>query len=150
MRLLRRGDVTGLEAIIGQAYRHTATVIDTALICRIPAAVVTDLTQQLPHFQHQLFMRWQLSVDETSAWLTELRTGRTRTRLVRLLLCLSEAEPTNEIFMPSLKDMGTMLAVTIETVSRTITQLKREELIERVATNRFRVDIDRLQIITRR
>jgi CRP-like cAMP-binding protein len=43
VRLLGPGNVIGLEALIGQSYRHTASVIDTALICRIPTTVITNL-----------------------------------------------------------------------------------------------------------
>jgi CRP/FNR family transcriptional regulator len=43
VQLLSRGNVIGLEALTGQTYRHTASAIDTALLCRIPITVITNL-----------------------------------------------------------------------------------------------------------
>jgi CRP/FNR family transcriptional regulator, anaerobic regulatory protein len=148
VRLLRRGDVTGLEALVGQAYEHTALVIDAALTCRIPVAVINKLNQQLPHFRQELLSRWQLSVDRANLCLTELRTGRVKARVARLLIQLAEVEPTGVVFIPSREDMGTMLAATTEAVSRVMAEFKRAGLVKKVAVNRFKVDIDGLQPLT--
>lgn len=144
VRLLRRGDVTGLEALVEQTYQHTAYVIDTALICRIPVTVINKLNQQLPHFQQELLARWQLSVDGANKWLMELRTGRVKARVARLLIHLAGAEPTGVTFIPSRDDMGIMLAATTEAVSRVMAEFKRAGLVKKVAVDRFKVDIEGL------
>ena len=146
VRLLRRGDVTGLEALVGQTYRHTAIVIDATLACRIPVAVISKLNQQLPHFRQELLARWQLSIDEANTWLMELRTGRVKARVARLLIQLAdtETETAGVIFIPSRDDMGTMLAATTEAVSRVMAEFKRAGLVKKVAVDRFKVDIEGL------
>lgn len=141
VRLLRRGDVTGLEALLGEPYHHHAVAVDPALTCRIPAAVVADISRQRPHFHYQLLTRWQRAVDETDAWLTVLSTGPVRARVARLLLRLAENEPGGTCFMPTREDMGAILGVTTESVSRATAELKRTGVIEYVAPNRVKADV---------
>ena len=142
VRLLKRGDVTGLESLTGQTYQQTAIVIDNALTCRIPKTVINELSQKLPHFKQELFKRWQNSVDEARAWLTELRTGSITSRIARLLLRLAQDEPVADIFIPSLNDIGAIVATKPTSASRTMAEFKRLRLISRVTAHRFKVDID--------
>ena len=141
VRLLRRGDVTGLEALLGEPYHQHAVAIEPVLTCRIPANVVADISRRQPRFHRQLLMRWQRAVDEADAWLTDLGTGPVRTRVARLLLRLAENEPDAICFMPTREDMGAILGVTTESVSRATAELKRTGVIAYVAPGRVHVDI---------
>lgn len=145
VRLLKRGDVMGLEALLGQPYHHHAVVLDPALTCRIPVTVVNHLSRALPHFHYELLTRWQRAVDEADTWLTELGTGPVKARVARLLLQLAGAESSNRCFMPTREDMGAMLGVTTESVSRVTAEFKRAGLIEYVAPSRVRVHAEALQ-----
>lgn len=144
VRLLNRGDVMGLEALAGKTYQHTALVVDTTLVCRIPVSVINDLSQQLPAFYQRLLSCWQDSVDEVSAWLIELRTGPLRARVARLLIHQAEAESATVIFIPSLEDMSSILNAATASVSRVRAEFIRAGLVEKVAVKRFKVDIDGL------
>jgi len=123
-------------------------VIDATLVCRIPVAVISKLNQQLPHFRQELLARWQLSIDEANTWLMELRTGRVKARVARLLIQLADTDTETEaagvIFIPSRDDMGTILAATTEAVSRVMAEFKRAGLVKKVAVDRFKVDIEGL------
>lgn len=147
VRLLKRGDVTGLEALLGEPYQHHAVVVDPVLVCRIPVSVVDRLSHELPHFHYQLLTRWQRAVDEADAWLTDLGTGPVRARVARLMLRLVEGEPTGTCFMPTREDMGAMLGVTTESVSRATAEFKRDGLIEYVGPSRVQPRIDALRRI---
>ena len=142
VRLLKRGDVTGLESLTGQTYQQTAIVIDNVLTCRITKTVINKLSQKLPHFKQELFKRWQNSVDEARAWLTELRTGSKTSRIAQLLLRLAQDEPAAFIFIPSLNDIGAIVATKPTSASLTMAEFKRLRLISRVTAHRFKVDID--------
>lgn len=144
VRLLKRGDVTGLEALLSHPYQHHAIALDEVLTCRIPVSVVDRLSRELPHFHYQLMTRWQHAVDEADAWLTDLGTGPVKARVARLLLRLLEGEPANSCFIPTREDMGAILGVTTESVSRTTAEFKRAGLIEYVGQNRVRAKIDAL------
>lgn len=145
VRLLRRGDVAGLEALLGQPYYQEAIALDSVLTCRIPVRVINDMYQRLPNFHRELMSRWQQAVNEADAWLTDLGTGAVKARVARLLLRLVEAEPGDTCFMPTREDIGSMLAVTTESVSRTTADFKRTGLIEHVAPQRIKVNVDSIK-----
>ena len=87
----------------------------------------------------------QCAVSEADLWLTELNTGAVKSRLARLLIHLTEAESTSTCFIPSRKEMGAMMGVSTETVSRAAAELKRAGLIRDVGRNRIKVSVDGLQ-----
>lgn len=144
LRLVKRGDVLGLEAVVDKQYNYTAVVLDNTLTCRIPLSVIIELDKSLPHFRQHMLTRWQHSVDEAEGWLKDLRAGSIRTRLTHLILRLAEGQPTGIIFLPTRKDLGKILSAKVETVSRTVAEFIRAGLLERVAPSRFRVDVDGL------
>lgn len=147
VRLLRQGDVAGLEAVLDQPYRHAAITMTTALVCRIPATGIHQLNARAPQLCHQLMRRWQQSVDQADDWLTFLSTGTARARVARLLLYLKgdSCEPTCQLF--GRDDMAAILGITSETASRVIADCKRQQLIVALAGNRFRCDWPRLEEI---
>ena len=92
VRLLRHGDVAGLEALIDPTYQHNAVALNATLTCCIPVSVVNQLSEQLPNLHYQLLSRWQRAVSDADAGLTELGTGTVKARVARLLIRLAEAE----------------------------------------------------------
>lgn len=90
VRLLRQGATLGLEAVLGEPYRHAAITMQDALICRIPATAIHQLNVQSPALYTQLMRRWQQSVEQADEWLTFLSTGTARARVARLF-CTSMA-----------------------------------------------------------
>lgn len=145
VRLLRQGDVIGLEALIDQPYQHNAVALIPTLTCCIPVNVMKKLSRLVPDFHAQLLNRWQRAVNEADLWLTELNTGAVKSRLARLLIHLTEAESTSTCFIPSRKEMGAMMGVSTETVSRAAAELKRAGLIRDVGKNRIKVSVDGLR-----
>lgn len=92
VRLLRPGDTLALEVLVGQPYEHTAIVLRSALVCRIPRDVVNRLSVETPRLHNQLMKRWYNSVRQADEWLTELSTGNAKARMARLLISLVEVE----------------------------------------------------------
>lgn len=92
VRLLRPGDTLALEVLVGQAYEHTAIVLRSALVCRIPRDVVNRLSVETPRLHNQLMKRWHNSLRQADEWLTELSTGNAKARMARLLLSLADVE----------------------------------------------------------
>jgi CRP-like cAMP-binding protein len=111
VRLLRQGDLAGMEVLLGRPYQHSAWVLDTLSVCRIPVAVVKRLGSETPRLHGQLMERWQRALTEADTWLTELSTGPARDRVVRLLLRLADySTPEKTYQIPSREDIGAMLA----------------------------------------
>jgi CRP-like cAMP-binding protein len=131
VRVLKPGDIAGLEAAVSQLYGHTAVTLGAARLCRMPAELVTELSRHHPSLQQRLLVKYQKTLDEADAWLAELAAGSApaRVRLARLLLRLRVSANSDQIFRFSLEDVGAMLGITIETASRVIAALKREGVL---------------------
>jgi CRP-like cAMP-binding protein len=147
VRLARRTDVLGLEALIGETYQHDAVALQHAEVCRFPSRVVRELELGSPALHRELMSRWQRALSEADAWLTELSTGSARQRVARLLLRLVDDRETSACTLFSREDMGAMLGITTETASRTIAGFKRESLIVESRPNNYLLDIPNLMRI---
>ncbi|BAI76488.1 transcriptional regulator (plasmid) [Azospirillum sp. B510] len=138
VRLLRTGDTAGLEAALGEPYRHTAIAIHPVLTCRIPRAVIQRLSEETQHLHQQLMRRWHQAVERADAFLVELGTGSARARVARLFLTLVDDLGECDFF--GREDVGAVLGITTETASRVVAELKRQGLLEEQRPNRFRCD----------
>jgi CRP-like cAMP-binding protein len=87
-----------------------------------------------------LMSRWQKALTDADAWLTKLSTGSAKKRMANLLLRLLE-EGTTECYLFSREDIGSILSITIETASRTISEFKRLNLMKEIRPNHFNLDI---------
>ena len=135
LRLAGRGDLVGMEAMLGQTYAAEAVACTEVEVCRLPRTLIDGLAREEPDLLRDLMKRWQRALDDADEWLTELCAGPVRHRMLRLLLKLSEygqgpQGPQGAIWLPSRQEMSAMLGMTLETASRTLSQLKREGLLD--------------------
>lgn len=128
VRLLRPGDVAGMETLVGERYHHTAIALQDANVCRIPRAVVMQLDQTNPGVHQALLQRWQQSVDQAEHFIVALSTGPAEARMARLLITLGCSGEQPET-LPSREDMGALLGITTETASRMMAEFKRRGLV---------------------
>ena len=129
VRLLRDGDALGLEALVGQPYQQDAIALTDCEICAIPVETVERLGREQPRLYRELMARWQQALNDADAWLTEFTTGTARQRVARLLLRLSCPEQDHHLPLFGREDIGAMVGLTTETVSRTIAELRRQGLL---------------------
>lgn len=128
VRLLRAGDVAGMEALVDQRYHHTAVAMRDADVCRIPREVVLTLDQTNPAVHQSLMQRWQCTVDQADHTIVALSTGTAEARMARLLISLGCSGDQPES-MPSREEMGELLGITTETASRVMAEFRRRGLI---------------------
>ena len=147
VRLVRSTDVLGLEMMVSEQYEHEAIVLRATQLCRYPKEDVNRLSLQNPVLHNDLMTRWQKALSEADVWITKLSTGPARKRVANLLLRLIEAEGASECFLLSREDMGSILSMTVETASRTITEFKRTGLIKEISHNHFELDIPALEAV---
>lgn len=143
VRLVRSTDVLGLEILVGQHYEHEAVVLRASELCRYPKEAVTRISQNNPVLHKDLMTRWQKALTDADAWLTKLSTGSAKKRMANLLLRLLE-DGTTECYLFSREDIGSILSITIETASRTISEFKRLGLMKEIRPNHFNLDIEGL------
>jgi len=130
VRLLRQGDVAGMETLVGAPYHHTAIALLDTDVCRIPREVVLLLDKTSPSVHQALLQRWQHLIDQADHFIVALSTGPAEARMARLLLTLGCHGPHPENLFPSREDMGALLGITTETASRVIAEFKRRGLIQ--------------------
>lgn len=130
VRVLREGDVAGLEALATEQYDTEAVALTRVELCRIPLSVVRALDRQSPRLHHKLTHRWRQALRHAEDWLAELASGPARRRVAHLVLHLRHAADPELVTLYSREDMGAMLDLKLETVSREVSQLVRDGLIE--------------------
>ena len=150
VRLPKRGDVVGLEALLGIPYQHDAVVLESALVCRISVDVIKRLERHVPRLGQQLLERWQRALTETDSWLTELATGSTQVRVARLLIHLVADDPDGLCYLPPREDIAAIIGTATETASRVVAELRRSGVIVETAPHRARVELDILRKIAAR
>lgn len=128
VRLLRPGDVAGMETLIGERYHHTAIAMRDTDVCRIPREMVMQLDRTSSDVHQALMQRWQRSVDQADHFIVALSTGPAEGRMARLLITLGCTDDHAET-LPSREDMGALLGITTETASRIMAEFKRRGLV---------------------
>lgn len=129
VRVLRPGDVIGLEALGGARYDSEAVALTPVAVCRIPLKVIQDLAASSPRLYAQLMKKWQHTVKDAGDWLADLNFGSARQRVANLVKKMRSPSNHDVSVLFSREDMGAMLDLKLETVSREISRLVREEVI---------------------
>jgi len=132
VRVLRAGDVIGLEVLAAAQYDSDAIALTSATVCRIPLNVIQKLSSGSPRLLAQLMVKWQHALKDADDWLADLNFGTARQRVGNLVLKMRTAESSAISMLFSREDMGAMLDLKLETVSREISRLVREGTIEQL------------------
>jgi len=141
VRLIHDTDVLGLEMLVDKHYLHEAVVLRTTELCRYPVETVNSLCQSNSVLHKDLMARWQKALSEAEASLTQLSTGIAKRRMANLLLRLLIRRGSTECILLNREDMGSILSMTTETASRTISEFKRLGIIKEIRHNHFNLDI---------
>ena len=132
LRLLREGEIAGLEGLVDDTYHASAIAINDVRACVIPIKQIKQWDREVPHFHQFMLKQWLRSLDQAGSVITQMSTGTAETRVARLLLHLLRYQSTGSnchCHTISREDMGALLGLTKETASRTIAALKRRGLI---------------------
>lgn len=129
VRVLRVGDVCGLEALATGRYDSEAIALSDVTLCRIPLEVINGLGANSSRLHMRLMQKWQQALKDADDWLADLNFGTAKQRVAQLILKMRHtSDPTlSTIFARD--DMGAMLDLKLETVSREISRLVKENII---------------------
>lgn len=152
---LSTGTEDGRELIVGVVYqsdfigrpfgattRHTVTALTDARVCVFSRADFDGFAKTHPALEHKLLMRTLAELDRTRRWMLLLGRKGAEEKIATFLLNMSErlADPGAEtgthrplqcFKLPfSRQQVADILGLTIETVSRQLTALKREGVID--------------------
>lgn len=130
VRVLRAGDVVGLEALGSGQYDCDAVALTEIAVCRIPLEVIHTLGASSPRLHLRLMQKWQQALKDADDWLADLNFGSARQRVSNFILKMRSANDGSTVTLFARDDMGAMLDLKLETVSREVSRLVREEVLE--------------------
>ena len=126
IRVLRAGDVVGIEALATGHYDSEAVALNDVKLCRIPLGVMHNLSTQSPRLHNRLMQKWQQALKGADDWLADLNFGSARQRVAALALKMRDPDQPHITSFFARDDMGAMLDIKLETVSREISSLVRD------------------------
>jgi len=163
---LSTGTEDGREQIVGVVYpadfigrpfgattRHAVTALTDARVCVFARGDFDRFAGEHPALEHKLLQRTLAELDRTRTWMLLLGRKSAEEKTATFLLEMSErlAQPDREgagtpldrFDLPfSRQQIGDVLGLTIETVSRQMTKLKRDGIID-LPTRRAVAILDR-------
>ncbi|HPE61960.1 MAG TPA: Crp/Fnr family transcriptional regulator [Thiolinea sp.] len=135
VRVLRRGDLFGFDGFAGENYNHTAVPMTGVEVCRLPLAELLDLKKQLPEIEQSMMIRWIVHLREAEDMMVELGAKKAGERLASFLIRWSsnvdDQQDAGWVEMPlSRAEIGELLGLTVETVSRFMSEWKRQGFLQ--------------------
>lgn len=137
------GDFLGLTH--NEAYAYSAEALTHTRLCRFPRRKLEVLLDEVPRLEQRLLNMASHELAAAQDQMMLLGRKSARERVVSFLLMLSDAaarhgQPSNPVPLPmSRTDIADYLGLTIETVSRTLSQLKKQELVELLNENQVQL-----------
>jgi CRP/FNR family transcriptional regulator len=137
------GDFLGLAS--RRTYSYSAEAIDEVSLCRFPRRRLEEVFDQFPHLERRLL---DIADDELVAAQNQMLLLGRKTAIEKFasfLLHLSEREqrrgaPASPVQLPMTRgDIADYLGLTIETVSRTVSQLKRRNLVRQISLTEIEI-----------
>lgn len=141
----------------GRESRLSAEAVSPVELCTFPRAVLEDMLERHPELERRLFEQTLLELDEARDWLLALGRKTARERVASLIYMVAKHVPaamhgkagerSGVLFdLPLTRaDMADFLGLTIETVSRQITRLRQEGIIDLHPSRQMEVcDMQRL------
>lgn len=148
VRLIKPGDLFGMESLLDANYENSAIALTAVSFCKIPSSVLKNLGEVSPRLHRQMMKKLSEALSESQLMFSELNTGKVEIRLARFLLRFSKIHDEQVCISPLFKreDMGLMMGVKFETISRALSHLKEINLISEIGRSSVQInDIQRLQ-----
>lgn len=137
----------GVQAILSnEVYSDTATALEDTSLCLIPKEQIETLISQYPEISREFIKILANDIREKEDQLLQLAYNSVRKRMAEALLRLHRQQ-TNESdnsFKISREDLAAMAGMATETVSRTLSDFKDENLIDKKGSVITILDLPRL------
>lgn len=134
VRLLRAGAVAGIEALAADSYDSDAVTLTEVHVCRIPVDVVRSLSERSPRIHISLMRKWHQALREADDWLADINFGTAAQRVRQFVMRMRHAEDPSVTTVFSREDMGAMMGLKQETVSRELGSLVKAGVLKRLDT----------------
>ena len=129
------GEIIGLDGIANGVHANSVQALEHASICEIPFSQLKELSLKMPNLQSHFFSLMGKEITEGQEIQSLLSHHTAEERAVHFLLSLSarlkraSLSPSRILLPMTRTDIGEYLGLTLETVSRILTQLQNKGLI---------------------
>jgi len=129
------GEIIGLDGIANRVHTNTVQALEHASVCEISFPQLQELSRKMPSLQNHFFSLMGKEITEGQEIHGFLSHNTAKERAVHFLLSLSArlarvSLSSSKLLLPMTRaDIGEYLGLTLETVSRTLTQLQNKGLI---------------------
>lgn len=130
------GEVVGLESLANGERTQSAVALDTSLVCRIPLEQYEKLSERVPAMRRQLIRVMSRELLDIQERLADVRHGGAPAMVAGFIVNLSERygrrglRADHFVLPMSRGDIASYLGLTLETVSRVVTRLQQDGLLE--------------------
>ena len=156
VRVLMAGDLFGFDGLANEDYNHTATALTDCEVCRLPLADLSGLRENYSEVDSSIMSRMIKNLRQTEDMLLELGAKKASEKLASFILSLSLSDTKYELAtdhnvqwvkLPlSRSEIGSLLGLTIETVSRFFSDWKRKGFIKESKGNIQIIDAEGLKV----
>lgn len=150
LRILQTGDFDGEAALFSNTDHNSyaEALMDTA-VCQITRSDFQKLMKETPELAVNMVNALGRRIGQLEQQTTEVTTASVESRLANYLLETSAGLDDDVFTLPlKKKDIATYLGTTPETISRKLTSLAKQGMIEKITNNKFKIlDADRLMMI---
>lgn len=131
VRLQRAGDWLGLAGFLDRPYGHTAVALSGVTVERFAMECLARMRHDDAETLNELLSQWHRDLAAADVWIAQFSTGSVRQRVARLIRYLAGFEETDatRIHLPTVREMGEILGVRPESVSRVLADLKRKSVL---------------------
>ena len=130
-----RGDILGLDAVASGTYRYDAVALEACEVLAIPYAAVIENSQRSPALVHELHCAFSAEIRSERDLMANLGSMLAEGRVAAFLLEMSARFSSRGFSATELQlrltrhEIGSMLGLKLETVSRVFSHLARRGLI---------------------
>lgn len=133
------GDMVGRP--FGTRSSYSVTAVGSVRLCALGRPAFEQFAAGHPEVEHALLLRALDELDRARRWMLLLGRKSAGERVASLLVEFAERSPASEVAFPlTRQQMGDLLGLSIETVSRELTKLRRAGLITLTDLKHFRIE----------
>ena len=125
------GDMIGMDGIVEDNHQCDAVALEDAEVCEIPFAQMGKIAHEIPLMQHHLHRIMSREIVRESMVMLLLGHAQADERLAAFFVNLGQRmhargfSGTRMVLRMTRQELGSYLALTVETVSRTLTKFSR-------------------------
>jgi CRP/FNR family transcriptional regulator len=130
------GEIIGLDGLAKSQYLSSATTLETSSICETSLDRLNDLGVHIPNLQRHLLNLMSREIVQYQQMITSLCNHKSEQRVAAFLLNIVDRNTEHHLSASAFRlpmsrtDIGNYLGLSVETVSRSFTDLQKRGLIE--------------------